>query len=182
MKRLNTLKGLSKGCGGRKDQPVTCFQGGMFILFPKQGISSVPSWGYEEFRHTAGEKSPSLTHSGVCSSQTQFQPRDFQHSSDTKPSSAQAEPTSPHGLVLQHHPVEYEADILGRGRSPGPLFPQQVQDLCGQDSMFTVLNELAEVSQTRLLTLRVLLNDADYTVHNGSLVLEATLGKENQGR
>lgn len=42
-----------------------------------------------------------------------------------------AQLTSPHSLVLQHHPVEYEADVLGWGRSPRPLFPQQVQDLCG---------------------------------------------------
>ena len=95
-------------------------------------------------------------------------------------SSIRGELTSPHSLILQHDPVEYETDVLGWGWSPGPLFSQQVQDLCGKDSVLTVFNELAEVSQARFLTLRLLLNDANYTVHNGSLVLKASLGREKQ--
>lgn len=57
-----------------------------------------------------------------------------------------------------------------------------MQDLCGKDGMFAVFNEFAEVSQARFLTLRILLDDADDTVHDGSLVLEATLQRENQGQ
>lgn len=57
-----------------------------------------------------------------------------------------------------------------------------MQDLCGEDGMFAVFNEFAEVSQARFLTLRILLDDADDTVHNGPLVLKATLRKENQGQ
>lgn len=104
----------------------------------------------------------------------------------TSPGAALTSPraalTSPHSLVLQHHPVEDEADVLGWGWGPGALLAQQVQDLGGQHGVLAVLDELAEVSQACLLALRVLLDDADYTIHNGSLVLKATLAKGNQGQ
>lgn len=78
-------------------------------------------------------------------------------------------------LALEHHAVEYEANVFGRRGGARALFPQQVQDLGGQNRVLAVLNKLAQVSQTRLLTLRVLLNDADDAVHDRTLVLKATL-------
>lgn len=81
-------------------------------------------------------------------------------------------------FTLQHHPVENEANVLGRLGGARALLAQQVQDLRGQHCVLAVLDELAQVSQTCLLALWVLLDDADDAVHDGTLVLEATL----QGR
>lgn len=78
-------------------------------------------------------------------------------------------------LTLQHHSVENEADVLGGLWGAWALFAQQVQDLGGQDRVLAVLYELAQVGQSRLFALRVLLNDADDAVHDGPLVLEAAL-------
>lgn len=83
--------------------------------------------------------------------------------------------TCTNGLALQHHPVEDEADVLGRLGRAWALFAQQVQDLGGQHRVLTVLDELAQVSQTRLFALGVLLDDADNAVHYGMLVLKPPL-------
>lgn len=50
-----------------------------------------------------------------------------------------------------------------------------MQDLGGQNCVLAVFNKLAQVSQTRLLTLGVLLDDADDAVHDSALVLKASL-------
>lgn len=78
-------------------------------------------------------------------------------------------------FTLQHHPVENEADVLGRLGGARALLAQQVKDLRGQHRVLAVLDELAQMSQTRLLALRVLLDDADDAIHDGALVLEAAL-------
>lgn len=78
-------------------------------------------------------------------------------------------------LALQHHPVEDEADVLGRLGGAGSLLAQQVQDLGGQHRVLAILDELAQVGQASLFALRVLLNDADDAIHDGPLVLEAAL-------
>lgn len=83
--------------------------------------------------------------------------------------------TCANGLALQHHAVEDEADVLGGLRGARALFAQQVQDLRGEHRMLAVLDELAQVGQARLFALRILLDDADDAVHDGPLVLEATL-------
>lgn len=86
--------------------------------------------------------------------------------------------TGSDGLALQHHAVEDEADVLGwRGRARA-LLAQQVKDLGGQHRVLTVLDELTQVGQPRLLALWVLLDDADDAVHDGPLVLKATLRGE----
>lgn len=83
--------------------------------------------------------------------------------------------TCPHSFIFQYDPVENEADVLGGRDGPGPFLAKQVEDLGGQYCVLTVLDELAEVSKTRLLALWVLLNDANDAVNYGSLVLKATL-------
>lgn len=82
-------------------------------------------------------------------------------------------------FTLQYHPVENEADVLGRLGGARALLAQQMQNLDGQHRVLAVLDELAEMSQTRLLALWVLLDDADDAVHDGALVLEATLQGRN---
>lgn len=78
-------------------------------------------------------------------------------------------------LALQDHAVEDEADVFGGLRRAGALFAQEVQDLGGQHRVLAVLDELAQVSQARLLALRVLLDDADDAIHDGPLVLKTAL-------
>lgn len=53
-----------------------------------------------------------------------------------------------------------------------------MEDLGGQHRVLTVLDELTQVGQPRLLALWVLLDDADDAVHDGPLVLKATLRGE----
>ena len=83
-------------------------------------------------------------------------------------------------FTLQHHPVENEADVLGRLGGARALLAQQMQNLDGQHRVFAVLDELAQMSQTCLLALRILLNDADDTVHDGALILKTTLQEGNR--
>ena len=83
--------------------------------------------------------------------------------------------TCTNSFTFQHHSVEYEADVLGRLWGPWALFTQQVKDLRGQHCVLTILNELAQVCQACFFALRVLLDDADDAVHDGSLVLKTTL-------
>lgn len=54
-----------------------------------------------------------------------------------------------------------------------------MQNLDGQHRVLTVLDELTQMSQTRLLALRVFLNNADDAVNDGALILEATLQGRN---
>lgn len=82
--------------------------------------------------------------------------------------------------MLQDHSVVDEADVLGGVVGLGPLLAQEVQDARGQHGELAVLDELAQVRQPRLLALRVLLDDADDTVHDGPLVLKAAL--QHKGR
>lgn len=88
--------------------------------------------------------------------------------------------TCTNSLALQHHSVENEADVLGGLRGARPLFAQQVEDLCGEDCVLTVLYELTQMGQAGLFALWVFLDDADDAVHNGSLVLKATLQQRTQ--
>lgn len=78
-------------------------------------------------------------------------------------------------LALQHHSVEDEADVFGGLWGAWALFAQQVQDFCGQHRVLAVLDKLAQMGQACLFALRVLLDDADDAVHDGPLVLKATL-------
>ena len=77
---------------------------------------------------------------------------------------------------LQDHPVVDKPDVLGWLHGAWPLSSQQVKDTCGQHGVLTILDEFAEMSQTRLLGLCVLLQNADDGVNYGLLVLKATLG------
>ena len=83
--------------------------------------------------------------------------------------------TCTYSLALQHHSVKDEADVFRGLRCTRALFAKQVQDLGGQDRVLAVLDELAQVGQARLFALRVLLDDADDAIHDGPLVLKATL-------
>lgn len=53
--------------------------------------------------------------------------------------------TSSDSLILQDNPIKNKADILGGDRCSGTLFAQQVEDLCSQNGVFTVLDEFTEV-------------------------------------
>ena len=86
--------------------------------------------------------------------------------------------TCTNSLALQNHPVEDEADVLGGLRGARALFAQQVQDLCGEHRVLTVLDELAQVGQARFFALRVLLDDADDAIHDGPLVIKTALQGE----
>lgn len=82
--------------------------------------------------------------------------------------------------MLQNNPVVNEANIFGGVVGFGPLLPQEVEDTSGQHSELAVLNEFAEVRQACLFALRVLLNNADDAVHNGSLVFKAALRSKRE--
>lgn len=82
--------------------------------------------------------------------------------------------------MLQDNPVVDEADVFRGVVGFGPFLPQEVQDPCGQHCELAVLDELAEVRQASFLALRVLLDDADDAVHDGSLVLKATLRSKRE--
>lgn len=99
----------------------------------------------------------------------QFRPRS---------SGPQLRPTGPNLFMFQDHTVVDKTNVLGGVVGLGPLLAQQVQDPGGQHSELAVLNELAQVRQSCLLALGVLLNDADDAVHDGTLVLEATLQRQ----
>lgn len=77
--------------------------------------------------------------------------------------------------MLQNYSVIDEADVFGGVVSLGPLLTQEMQDAGGQHSEFAVFNEFTQVWQPCLFALWVLLNDADDAVHDGPLVLKATL-------
>lgn len=77
--------------------------------------------------------------------------------------------------MLQDNPVVDEANVFGGIVGFGPFLPQEVEDTSGQHSELTVFNEFTEVRQACLFALWVLLNDADDTVHDGSLVFKAAL-------
>lgn len=86
--------------------------------------------------------------------------------------------------MLQDHSVVDEADVLGGIIGLGALLAQEMQDASGQHSKLAVLDEFTQVGQPRLLALCVLLDDADDAVHDGPLVLKATLqweGSTEQG-
>lgn len=80
--------------------------------------------------------------------------------------------------MLQDNPVVDETNVFGGVIGLGPFLPQEVEDTSGQHSELAVLNEFAEVRQACLFALRVLLNDADDAVNNGSLVFKAALGSK----
>lgn len=82
--------------------------------------------------------------------------------------------------MLQDNPVVDEADVFGGVVRFGPFLPQKVEDTGGQHSELAVLNEFAEMRQACLFALRVLLNDADDAVHDGSLVFKATLRSKRE--
>ncbi len=86
--------------------------------------------------------------------------------------------TCPHRLALQHHTVEDETDVFGGGGGTWPLFPQHVEDLSGQYGVLAILDKLTQVGQACFLALWVFLYDTDDTIHNGSLVIKATLQRE----
>lgn len=77
--------------------------------------------------------------------------------------------------MLQDNPVVDEANVFGGVVGFGPFLPQEVEDPSGQHGELAVLDEFAEVGQACLFALRVLLNDADDAVHDGSLVFKAAL-------
>lgn len=83
--------------------------------------------------------------------------------------------------MLQDNPVVDEANVFGGVIGFGPFLAQEVEDTSSQHGEFAVLDEFAEVRQACLFALRVLLNNADDAVHNGSLVLKATLGSKGNG-
>lgn len=89
--------------------------------------------------------------------------------------------TCPDFFMLQDNPVVDEANVFGGVIGFGPFLAQEVEDTSSQHGEFTVLDEFAEVRQACLFALRVLLNNADDAVHNGSLVLKATLGSKGNG-
>lgn len=82
--------------------------------------------------------------------------------------------------MLQDNPVVDEANVFGGVVGFGSFLPQQVEDTSGQHRELTVLDEFTEVRQACLFALRVLLNDADDAVHNGSLVFKATLRRKRE--
>lgn len=82
--------------------------------------------------------------------------------------------------MLQNNPVVDEANIFGGVVGFGPFLSQEVEDTSGQHSELAVLNEFTEVRQACLFALRVLLNNADDAVHDGSLVFKATLRSKRE--
>ena len=71
----------------------------------------------------------------------------FQHKPTTQTDSIKLVHTCSDCCVLQDHPVVDEADVFGRCRGAGSLPTQQVKDPRGQHSVFTILNELTQVSK-----------------------------------
>lgn len=84
--------------------------------------------------------------------------------------------------MLQDNPVVDEANVFGGVVGFGPFLPQEVEDPSGQHGELAVLDEFAEMGQACLFALRVLLNDADDAVHDGSLVLKAALRRKRKNQ
>ena len=83
--------------------------------------------------------------------------------------------SGPDSSVLQEDSVVDETDVASGVGGPGTFLAQQVQDLHRQDGVLAVLYELAQVGQSVLLRLGVLLDHGDDGVGNAGLVVQAAL-------
>lgn len=83
--------------------------------------------------------------------------------------------TCSYGWIFEDDSVVDEADVLEWLRSSWSLFAEQMEDTRCQDSVLAVLDELAQVGQSGLLRLRILLNDRDDRVNDRPLVIKSSL-------
>ena len=88
--------------------------------------------------------------------------------------------TCPDSSILQDDSVVDEADVLIWGDGPGSLASKQVQDSRRENRVLTVLNEFTQVGEPRFLRLGVLLDDHDNRIHDGTLVVKATLNTQKK--
>ena len=80
-----------------------------------------------------------------------------------------------HGRILQDDAVVDEANVFGGLLGARTLLAEQVQNAHGQARVLAVFDELAQVRQTGLFGVGIVLDDGDDRVGDRGLVLEAAL-------
>jgi cell division FtsZ-interacting protein ZapD len=81
--------------------------------------------------------------------------------------------------VLKYNAVVDVADVLRRLCSPGTFDTKQVKNTNGQLRKLAVLDELAQVSQSLLLSFRHELDQIENALDNAALEVVATLVAQN---
>jgi len=83
--------------------------------------------------------------------------------------------TCSYGWIFQDDTVVDESDVLEWLRGSWSLSPEQMEDARCEDGVLTVLYELAQVGESCLLCLSVLLNDRDDRINDRPLVIKSSL-------